>query len=386
MEKKLFITFLFLSLVSLGCMRGLKQEPVAGKPSPPISTGEAQKQESRTEWDKILQEAKKGGVVTFYSVAGAETRELITKVFQQKYGIKVEFIQGRGTEIIQKMLREHSAGLYMADLLNAGLSSQLLVAKPAGILGNIEKYLKLPEVTDSKNWYDGRLPFIDKDKQVMGFIRGKTGTLIRNINLVKENEISDAFDFLKPEYRGKIVIFDPTFPGPASTWVGARSTYYWSEDKLKEFLQGLLRQEVVITRDHRFIVNGVAQGKFALGLFTRSEEENEFRKLGAPIALINLKEPATVGVSTGVISVPKKFANENAAIVFLNWLLGKEGQEVWTKSVGSPSARVDVSTEGVNPFEIIAPGEKAYPETEESVLKREKWMAISREILSPLMR
>lgn len=385
MRKTVLISFVLLFLVSVACAKKIEPSVQESRTAPPSAVTPA-KEAAQSDWDKTVIEAKREGTVTIYSIAGVPTRDAVTRAFEQKYGIKVEFIPGRGTELIQKMIREQRVGLYLADLLHAGLSSQILVAKPAGLLGNLEELLKLPEVTDPKSWVNGKLPFIDKDRQVFGFFWGRTGPIVRNTNLTKETDFVDAFDFLRPEYRGKIVIFDPAFPGPSSTWVGYRVSYFWTEEKTREFLQGLVRQEAVITRDHRFMVNGVAQGKYVLGLFTLTEEANEFMKLGAPIAMVKLKETATVDPSTGVISAPKTFAHRNAAILFLNWLLSREGQTVMVKSVGSPSGRVDVSTEGVVPYEIMAPGEKTFPITEEDVLLRDRWMAIAREILAPLIR
>lgn len=386
MQKKFYLVPVFLFLISVACTQKYEKTPVTIQTPSLLTKNETEKRSASTEWDNILSEAKREGAVTIYSIAGGPTIDAVTKLFEQKYGIKVEFIPGRGSELIQKMIREQRAGLYLADILHAGLSSQILVAKPAGILGNSEELLKLPEVTDPKNWVGGKLPFIDKDKQVFGFFWGRTGPTIRNTNLTRETDFIDAFDFLKPEYKGKIVMFDPTFPGPSSTWIGYRVSYFWAEEKVREFLLGLVKQEVVITRDHRFLVNGVAQGKYYLGLFTITEEVNAFMKSGAPIDMVKLKEQATVDPSTGVVSAPKIFAHRNAATVFLNWLLGKEGQTVMVQSVGSPSARIDVSTEGVVPYEIIGAGEKTYPVTEEDVLLRERWMTITREIMAPLFR
>jgi ABC-type Fe3+ transport system substrate-binding protein len=48
----------------------------------------------------------------------------------------------------------------------------------------------------------------------------------------------------------------------------------------------------------------------------------------------------------------------NAAKVFLNWLLGKEGQTAFAKAMGYVSRRVDVTTDHVPPYWVPQEGVK----------------------------
>ena len=45
----------------------------------------------------------------------------------------------------------------------------------------------------------------------------------------------------------------------------------------------------------------------------------------------------------------------NAAAVFINWLLTKEGQLVWSKAVNAVSRRVDVPTDHLPAYSIPKP-------------------------------
>jgi ABC-type Fe3+ transport system substrate-binding protein len=49
--------------------------------------------------------------------------------------------------------------------------------------------------------------------------------------------------------------------------------------------------------------------------------------------------------AVGILAIIKNRPHPNATKVFVNWLLGKEGQEVWTKSMSQPTRRRDVDTE-----------------------------------------
>jgi ABC-type Fe3+ transport system substrate-binding protein len=48
--------------------------------------------------------------------------------------------------------------------------------------------------------------------------------------------------------------------------------------------------------------------------------------------------------------------------VFVNWLLGKEGQEIWTKSLSQPTRRLDVDTQWTANFGAIAAKDSLSPE------------------------
>lgn len=51
----------------------------------------------------------------------------------------------------------------------------------------------------------------------------------------------------------------------------------------------------------------------------------------------------------------------NAAMVFLNWLLTKEGQTAWSKGMGYVSRRLDVPTDHVESYWVPKAGVKYWP-------------------------
>ncbi len=57
-----------------------------------------------------------------------------------------------------------------------------------------------------------------------------------------------------------------------------------------------------------------------------------------------------------VLALVNRAPHPNAARVYINWLLSKEGQTYFSKSQGYPSRRVDVPTEGLNPAYISVEG------------------------------
>jgi ABC-type Fe3+ transport system substrate-binding protein len=56
----------------------------------------------------------------------------------------------------------------------------------------------------------------------------------------------------------------------------------------------------------------------------------------------------------------------NAAVVFINWLLGKDGQLVWSKAVNAVSRRVDVPTDHLPSYSIPNPKTKYWDSDSEA--------------------
>ncbi|MBI4333558.1 MAG: hypothetical protein HY673_20030 [Chloroflexi bacterium] len=74
-------------------------------------------------------------------------------------------------------------------------------------------------------------------------------------------------------------------------------------------------------------------------------------------------------------------AHPNAGLVFLNWLLTKEGQSVMARGFGFPSTRADASTEGINPVYLFQPGEKLFFNDERYVAAFGEWTGLSKQII-----
>src|SRR3989304_9103775 len=66
-------------------------------------------------WHGLVEAAKSEGTVVVYSVLAAGSRNELSKDFGAKYGIKVDYVVGRGNELASKRSTERSAGLYLAD-------------------------------------------------------------------------------------------------------------------------------------------------------------------------------------------------------------------------------------------------------------------------------
>lgn len=359
----------------------------------PAKTTEVVSQKALTEkqgweakWDKHLQEAKKEGLVMVYTSQGPDMREGLRKTFTDKYSIKLEFVAGSTSEIVNKIRTERRFGLYLVDALIVGYTTLINELKPPGdVLEPVEPVLILPEVLDPKAWQNEQMPFIDKSKMVVGMAAQFTRFVTRNSDLVREGEIASFPDLLKPQYKGKMILRDPTTSGTGNAWVGFM-VRIWGQEKARDFLKQFVQQDPVLTRDTRLQIESVARGKYPLGIATSGDATAEFIKLGAPVAIVHTEEGGMILPGGGSLGIPGSRPHSNAAAIFINWLLSKEGQTAFVRGYGQPSSRTDVSRESIPSVLLPRPGEKIYLTSEEEAINQGKLTVFAREIFFPPSR
>ncbi|MBI4332081.1 MAG: ABC transporter substrate-binding protein [Chloroflexi bacterium] len=378
----LLIVCLVLAAVlwSLACTAA---SPAATPPPATKAAAPALKTTVEQRWESTLAEARKEGVVTVYALWRPENRTTLTQAFKDKYGINIEFSPfSRGSDLLAKVQAEQRAGMYVADVFGAGGPTLVATMKPEGVLGSIEPLLMLPEVMDAKYWGGGKFPFLDKDKTAVGMIASVQRYLAYNTDLIKKGEITTYKDVLKPQYKGKLTLNDPTVTGVGNAFLSHLAMDIWNLEETKAYLRALVRdQGAVIQRDNRLHVESVARGKFPIAVAPLPDGLDEFLKLGAPIDAVIVKEGTFVSPAAGAMAVAPKPAHPNATAVFVNWVLTKEGQTVFARGFGNPSIRNDVPTEGFHPVLLAQPGEKIFIDSEDAIIFRGQMLAIAKQVI-----
>lgn len=368
---------LFSSFVSAMLMVGMLS--VCAHASTPPGKSAWQQQ-----WENVVAKAKKEGQVTVYVVGlwGAGLRSALNKGFKERYGIELQFMPFTGgSDLVAKVTKEQSAGMYAVDTFGAGITTFALSMKPAGLLGPIEPLIFLPEVTDGKAWEGGEIFTADKEHMMVNMGRSVNRSIFYNKNLVKEIDIVSYKDLLKPQFKGNLICADPTQSGPGAGFINRLCRIFGFDGGLAFLRDLLMKQDMVIQRNARLQTETVARGKYAVGLAAGTQYLADFLALGAPLAIKVPKEGDGGSASFGGLAVPVKLPHPNATTVFVNWLLTKEGQSLFAKHTAIPSRRLDVSTEGIDPVLLPLPGEKVAWDTTEDIMRQTKVMTAAKEIL-----
>jgi ABC-type Fe3+ transport system substrate-binding protein len=325
------------------------------------------------QWEKTVAAAKKEGEISIYLNAPAQVRPALTKAYEDKFGIRSYVVTGTGPELSAKINAEYTAGMHQADVSFQGCSTLIGLIGTKGNLAAIEPMLILPEVKDPKVWFGGKLNY-DKAGTAFRFINLALPPLVYNTDLVKQNAIQSYLDLEKPEWKKKIFMHDPSVLGAGANGLSYLATL-WGLEKAKDYLGHLLKtQEAGVTRNYQQQVEWVGQGKYAVGLWPNPGQVARYKKAGAPIAMTHLKEGAVASPAFGCLGVPTKPPHPNAAAVFVNWFLSREGQTLAVKSYQLPSARLDVPATGILKEFVITSEQKIFVESAEFNADQEKWI------------
>jgi ABC-type Fe3+ transport system substrate-binding protein len=351
-----------------------------------IFTASSFSQTKNPEWDKIVEAAKKEGKIVASIPPTPELRKLMEISFSRRYGIATEFVPARGGAIIQRMVGEAKAGQQYFDLHIGGTESMVTGLLPENILDAIDPYLILPEVRDPKYWWGGHIYIDNAKKYIYNFVAYQTVSLWSDPNQYKPAEFKSFDDLLSPKLQGKIGISDPRTPGSGSSmW---SFMHYIKGD---EYLKKLVAQKLFITRDLRLLAESLARGKIALTSGIGYSEFQPFIKANLPVAALPVpKEGLYVSGGYGHLTIFKNPPHPNATKVFVNWLLSRDGQEMFGRGMGVGSRRLEIDTKWLKDYGVIAAKDFLTPDqfykyenqSEEKINKiREPAAALARKLL-----
>lgn len=351
-------------------------------------TGTAERKAGwQMEWDRSLEEARKEGKLLLYTTIQPEVRKVIAENFEKISGVKVDIITGRGGEIAAKLLGERRAGLYLADVYAGGTTTLVTQLKPAGALTPVMPKLFLPDVIDTSLWYKGVLPFFDKDKLILQTRYTPGGAMMDvafNPGLIKKEELVSWFDLLNPKLKGKMNMYDPTTAGKGGDLVVKAMKVYGLG---LEYLKSLAKQEPVVIRDHRLQIEWVVQLEHIITINPHNEQYEIFKQAGAQLDSTIFKETKDMlGGGSYNFAMIDKPPHPQAARLFANWFLSKEGQSIISRAAGIQSAREDTPTDYLSERLKRKPGVEYAIETEEMILEEDSFYPLAVEIFGPLMK
>lgn len=320
----------------------------------------------QSEWEKTLDGAKKEGKLSLYLYQGDGELAAVADAFHKKYPeIAVTTTTGRGNQLGPRIMAERRAEKYLTDVYISGPTTPYTVFYRAKVLEPIRPQMILPEVLDESKWWQRKHHYIDpEEKYIFVFVGNAAGGYVAyNSKLVDASKFTSYWEFLDPRWKGKILSMDPSEPGRQR--IGIRILYYTPELG-PEFLRGLYGEmEVTLTREIRQGTDWLAGGKFAICLFCSGVLEA--KEQGLPVDEFKTNRwketQAVTAGSTGSLVLLNRAPHPNAAKLFINWFLSREGQVALQKVANTPvnlleSMRIDIPKDTVAAEQRRAEGVK----------------------------
>ena len=300
------------------------------------------------DWGKIVEAAKKEGEVIVWASSGLERRMFWKDSFEKDNpGIKVNLFQpNSSSQRDQRYVTEFQSGLAKVDILMGGSADMNSKLKPAGVLQPLRPFLRA-DILDGKNWVDGSPYWVDEEKQYI-IVSDLTPTPAITVNKsIADGVLQNWTDLLDPKYDGKIIMTDPRQAGQGF----AMTVFFYNTPDLgPSFVERLFKGgRIVFSPDERQTVEWIDSGRVLIGIYARPQEVEALQKIGGGLRMIpalkagGVPQAITVG-SAGAIGIPnlKPLPNPNAAQVYMNWLLSKQGQQAMIDTNSILSTRTDV--------------------------------------------
>jgi len=335
------------------------------------------------DWKDLIAAAQKEGKVVVFGPAHQEVRRVLPVAFEKRFGVKMEYIGGRGSAAAAKLAKERAAGLYTADAALAGIQTLARRFYAGGMLDPV-KPLLLPEITDGSKWKKGEPWFIDPEKKYALRLFSYVAELITiNTKFVKPEDYKTAKDLLlNPKFKGKIVAHDPRRSGTGSN-KAAQLYLTYGEAFLKQFY---VDQKPRISRRERQITDWLLRGTYPIIMGGDFAEIEKMRKEGLPVkSVFELSDlPASLSGGNGNLVVFNKNPHPAATKLLVNWIASKEGLEVYARASGRAVTRNDIDEASFLPAQRIPkPGTKYFDtyDWEFSVKTKRKVRGIARKLL-----
>ena len=285
---------------------------------------------------RLIEGAKREGQVTYYSamIVNQALRPL-TAAFQKKYPfIKMHFWRADSEDIHTRLSTEMRANKLVADIVEGTGVGELVVrggqAQPSWSpqLNDIPEYMRDPR----KLWAPTRMSYFG---------------IAHNTRLVPVGTAPKTYeDLLDPKWKGKMV-------WPAFTPIGAplfitNLRLSWGEDKAMAYLQRLRTQGIINfgSGNPRTLVDRVIAGEYPLAVQIFAHHPLISAGKGAPVTTQLLPPVAS---ASGTLVIPKGSRHPHTALLLMDFLLSKEGQQILAAAEYLP-VRPDV-----DPLPQIAP-------------------------------
>src|SRR5262245_46042847 len=270
----------------------------------------------------IIDGARKEGKVVFYASMETACAQMMVAQFQKRYPfIKLDATRIGSERMATRLIAETQGRKVQADVVNqSGFDFYGVLQK-----GIFESY-QSPE--------RAALPPEYKDANGLWTINSATLNVIGyNTKLVPPAGVPKSFwDLTDPKWKGQLLMDENE-----SKWMAGMMSYH-GEAKVMELLRKLAAQEIQFRAGHTLIQTLAAAGERPIVAVAFANGVDRLKKDGAPIEWV-AADPI-IGLTFG-LGLVKDAPHPNAARLFIDFLLSREGQEILA-AVGYYAPRTDV--------------------------------------------
>ncbi len=258
---------------------------------------------------RLLQQARQEGAVVVYTSLATKESTPLAKAFEKKYGVKVELWRATSDKVVQRTVSEAQARRFAVDVVETNGPEVEMIAREKLLAEFFSPHFAdLPATAIALNrlWVSDRLNFF---------------VVAYNTNRFKREELPRHYEgFLEAKWRGKIGI-----EATDAEWMATIIKKLGSERGGKLF-EKLAEMQPDVRKGHILLAEMVGVGEVPVALTVYDSEVESLKRRGAPIDWLPV-EPV-VARPQG-IAVMKRAPHPHAALLFADFVLSPEGQELF---------------------------------------------------------
>lgn len=263
----------------------------------------------------LIDAAKKEGKVVIYGSLETGIMEAIEKAFTKKYGIPIDYFRASSNKTLDRVLTEARVNRTVSDVVVTNSGPMLLLRKEKVFA----KYVS-PEAA--------RYPDEVKDPEglLSPIYRMVIVGILYNTKLVKPGEEPKSIeDLLTPRWKGKWVMPDPSRHFTTGVWVRNLEQLY-GKDWLG-MAKKLADAKPILAESFIPAAQKITSGEALAGI-TYLKYVYIMGKDGAPLDYVRLPKMLA---DSHQIGIQAKAPHPNAARLFEDFFISREGQEIMAK-------------------------------------------------------
>lgn len=270
---------------------------------------------------ELVRGAKQEGKVMFWSAMRIEDNQALADGFEAKYPfVKVEVFRASSEQLVNRAVTEGLAGKATADVLNG------FALKAMQNRGMLLAY----QSPEAMHYPAG---FKDPKHHWISLYNGYS-TIGYNSRLIPQADAPKNWaDLLNPNWKGQIGMDKEEY-----FWY-AGMLKYWGDEKGRTFMESLARQQIQWRSGHSLLANLMSTGEFSLMGIVYPDRIEQMKAKGEPVDWVRSADPILVNL--GLVVIASKAPHPNAAKLFYNYSVSREGQTI-LRNRNRVSARVDV--------------------------------------------
>ena len=281
----------------------------------------------------LIEGAKKeGGKVVVYGSLEGDTTEAVKKAFEKKTGLQMDYWRASTTKVVDRAISESRAKKSLVDAILVHDAEMRFLFKE-----KIVSRYNSPRFSEfTKESVDADLGPRYRDT-IIGIIYNKS-------LITPENAPKSLEDLLKPQFRGKLVMPDPTQHTTTTQWV-ASLPKIMGKERGEKFIRELAASKPLMVESLLPAAERVSTGESAIAI-TYVKFVYVFGKKGAPLDYVRSDRMLGEG---SYIMLASKPAHPNAGKAFIDFfldnesmkILAQEGEFVTRKGIHPPISGAD---------------------------------------------